>query len=121
MRGFVLVSGKISRSAARHAMSPSPTYRTIEDTVGNTPLVQLRNLVGKTSNEMLAKLDGNNPACWVKDSPALSMIVEAEKRGDIKRGDTLIEATSGNTGIALAMRSEERRVGKECRSRRSPY
>jgi cysteine synthase B len=103
MRGFVLVSGKISRSAARHAMSPSPTYRTIEDTVGNTPLVQLRHLVGKTSNVMLAKLEGNNPAGSVKDRPALSMIVEAEKRGDIKRGDTLIEATSGNTGIALAM------------------
>ena len=84
-------------------MSPSPTYRTIEDTVGNTPLVQLRHLVGKTNNVMLAKLEGNNPAGSVKDRPALSMIVEAEKRGDIKRGDTLIEATSGNTGIALAM------------------
>jgi len=78
-------------------------YKTIEDTVGNTPLVQLRQLVGKPSNVMLAKLEGNNPAGSVKDRPALSMIVEAEKRGDIKRGDTLIEATSGNTGIALAM------------------
>ena len=78
-------------------------YKTIEDTVGNTPLVQLRHLVGKPSNVMLAKLEGNNPAGSVKDRPALSMIVEAEKRGDIKRGDTLIEATSGNTGIALAM------------------
>jgi len=78
-------------------------YKTIEDTVGNTPLVKLRHLVGKPSNVMLAKLEGNNPAGSVKDRPALSMIVEAEKRGDIKRGDTLIEATSGNTGIALAM------------------
>ena len=78
-------------------------YKTIEDTVGNTPLVQLRHLVGNASNVMLAKLEGNNPAGSVKDRPALSMIVEAEKRGDIKRGDTLIEATSGNTGIALAM------------------
>src|SRR6202171_5010515 len=78
-------------------------YKTIEDTVGNTPLVQLRHLVGKPNNVMLAKLEGNNPAGSVKDRPALSMIVEAEKRGDIKRGDTLIEATSGNTGIALAM------------------
>ena len=78
-------------------------YKTIEDTIGNTPLVQLRHLVGKPSNVMLAKLEGNNPAGSVKDRPALSMIVEAEKRGDIKPGDTLIEATSGNTGIALAM------------------
>jgi S-sulfo-L-cysteine synthase (O-acetyl-L-serine-dependent) len=78
-------------------------YKTIEDTVGNTPLVQLRQLVGNPSNVMLAKLEGNNPAGSVKDRPALSMIIEAEKRGDIKRGDTLIEATSGNTGIALAM------------------
>ena len=61
-------------------------YKTIEDTVGNTPLVQLRQLVGKPSNVMLAKLEGNNPAGSVKDRPALSMIVEAEKRGDIKRG-----------------------------------
>src|SRR6266404_5180780 len=78
-------------------------YKTIEDTVGNTPLVQLRQLVGKPSNVMLAKLEGNNPAGSVKDRPALSMIVEAERRGDIRAGDTLIEATSGNTGIALAM------------------
>jgi S-sulfo-L-cysteine synthase (O-acetyl-L-serine-dependent) len=84
-------------------MSPTPTYKTIEDTVGNTPLVQLRHLTGKPGNVLLAKLEGNNPAGSVKDRPALSMIVEAEKRGDIKRGDTLIEATSGNTGIALAM------------------
>src|SRR5438128_6841382 len=78
-------------------------YKTIEDTVGNTPLVRLQRLPGKTSNVLLAKLEGNNPAGSVKDRPALSMIVEAEKRGQIKPGDTLIEPTSGNTGIALAM------------------
>jgi cysteine synthase B len=78
-------------------------YRTIEDTVGNTPLVRLQRLPGQTSNVLLAKLEGNNPAGSVKDRPALSMVVEAEKRGMIKPGDTLIEATSGNTGIALAM------------------
>ena len=78
-------------------------YRTIEDTVGNTPLVRLQRLPGQTSNVLLAKLEGNNPAGSVKDRPALSMVVEAEKRGTIKPGDTLIEATSGNTGIALAM------------------
>ena len=78
-------------------------YPTIEDTVGNTPLVRLQRLPGETSNVLLAKLEGNNPAGSVKDRPALSMVVEAEKRGTIKRGDTLIEATSGNTGIALAM------------------
>jgi cysteine synthase B len=78
-------------------------YQTIEDTVGNTPLVRLQRLPGETGNAVLAKLEGNNPAGSVKDRPALSMVVEAEKRGTIKRGDTLIEATSGNTGIALAM------------------
>jgi len=78
-------------------------YSTIEDTVGNTPLVRLQRLPGNTSNTLLAKLEGNNPAGSVKDRPALSMVVEAEKRGRIKPGDTLIEATSGNTGIALAM------------------
>jgi cysteine synthase B len=78
-------------------------YGTIEDTVGNTPLVRLQRLPGQTSNVLLAKLEGNNPAGSVKDRPALSMVVEAEKRGSIKPGDTLIEATSGNTGIALAM------------------
>jgi cysteine synthase B len=78
-------------------------YLTIEDTVGNTPLVRLQRLPGQTSNVLLAKLEGNNPAGSVKDRPALSMVVEAEKRGTIKPGDTLIEATSGNTGIALAM------------------
>lgn len=76
---------------------------TIEKFIGKTPLVQLQRLPGKTSNLLLAKLEGNNPAGSVKDRPALSMIVEAEKRGDIKPGDVLIEATSGNTGIALAM------------------
>ena len=78
-------------------------YATIEDTVGNTPLVRLQRLPGETSNVLLAKLEGNNPAGSVKDRPALSMVVEAEKRGTIKPGDTLIEPTSGNTGIALAM------------------
>lgn len=78
-------------------------YKHIEDFVGNTPLVQLRRLPGTTSNVVLAKLEGNNPAGSVKDRPALSMIARAEKRGEIRQGDTLIEATSGNTGIALAM------------------
>jgi cysteine synthase B len=78
-------------------------YRTLEDTVGNTPLVRLQRVAGQTSNVLLAKLEGNNPAGSVKDRPALSMVIEAEKRGTIKPGDTLIEATSGNTGIALAM------------------
>lgn len=75
----------------------------IEEFVGNTPLVRLQRLLGQSTNHILAKLEGNNPAGSVKDRPALSMIVEAEKRGEIKPGDTLIEATSGNTGIALAM------------------
>jgi cysteine synthase B len=79
------------------------TYKTIEDTVGDTPLVRLTRLPGKTSNIVLCKLEGNNPAGSVKDRPAMSMIVRAEKRRTIKPGDTLIEATSGNTGIALAM------------------
>ena len=78
-------------------------YKTLEHYVGNTPLVQLKRLPGKTSNTILVKLEGNNPAGSVKDRPALSMIKHAEVRGDIKPGDTLIEATSGNTGIALAM------------------
>ena len=76
---------------------------TVESTIGNTPLVRLTRMPGATSNTVLAKLEGNNPAGSVKDRPALSMIVEAEKRGEIRPGDTLIEATSGNTGIALAM------------------
>jgi cysteine synthase B len=78
-------------------------YKNIEDFVGNTPLVRLKRIPGNTSNVILAKLEGNNPAGSVKDRPALSMIRHAEARGDIKPGDTLIEATSGNTGIALAM------------------
>ena len=78
-------------------------YPTIEDFIGNTPLVRLQRLPGDTSNTILVKLEGNNPAGSVKDRPALSMIQQAEQRGDIKPGDTLIEATSGNTGIALAM------------------
>jgi S-sulfo-L-cysteine synthase (O-acetyl-L-serine-dependent) len=78
-------------------------YPTLESTIGNTPLVQLQRMPGVSSNAILGKLEGNNPAGSVKDRPALSMIVEAEKRGEIKPGDTLIEATSGNTGIALAM------------------
>ena len=82
-------------------------YKTIEDTIGNTPLVQLVRLpddeIRARNNVLLAKLEGNNPAGSVKDRPALSMISKAEARGRIKPGDTLIEATSGNTGIALAM------------------
>lgn len=78
-------------------------FPTIEAFVGNTPLVRLQRLPGETSNKILVKLEGNNPAGSVKDRPALSMIGRAELRGDIKPGDTLIEATSGNTGIALAM------------------
>ena len=78
-------------------------YSSLEDFVGNTPLVRLKRITGNTGNVLLAKLEGNNPAGSVKDRPALSMIVRAELRGDIKPGDTLIEATSGNTGIALAM------------------
>ncbi len=79
------------------------TYPTIEAFVGNTPLVRLQRLPGETSNTILVKLEGNNPAGSVKDRPAHSMIHHAEARGEIKPGDTLIEATSGNTGIALAM------------------
>ncbi|HXS51538.1 MAG TPA: cysteine synthase CysM [Usitatibacter sp.] len=76
---------------------------TLEHFVGNTPLVRLQRIPGRTSNVLLAKLEGNNPAGSVKDRPALSMVLGAERRGEIKPGDTLIEATSGNTGIALAM------------------
>ena len=78
-------------------------WPTLEQFVGDTPLVRMQRLPGDTTNVVLAKLEGNNPAGSVKDRPALSMIKRAEERGDIKPGDTLIEATSGNTGIALAM------------------
>ncbi|QFY44857.1 cysteine synthase CysM [Candidatus Methylospira mobilis] len=78
-------------------------YPTLESCIGNTPLVRLQRLPGVTSNTLLVKLEGNNPAGSVKDRPAFSMIQRAEQRGDIKPGDRLIEATSGNTGIALAM------------------
>ena len=79
------------------------TYPTLESTIGNTPLVRLQRLPGETGSTVLVKLEGNNPAGSVKDRPALSMIRHAEARGEIRPGDTLIEATSGNTGIALAM------------------
>ena len=78
-------------------------YKTIVNFVGETPLVKLKRIPGSTNNTILAKLEGNNPAGSVKDRPAFSMISHAQQRGDIKPGDTLIEATSGNTGIALAM------------------
>jgi cysteine synthase B len=95
----------MSDISIRGSDSNMPNYKTIEDTVGNTPLVRLRRIPGDSANGnlILAKLEGNNPAGSVKDRPALSMIVRAERRGEIKPGDTLIEATSGNTGIALAM------------------
>jgi cysteine synthase B len=83
-------------------MSPIE-YPTIEACIGGTPLVRLQRMPGKTSNTILAKLEGNNPAGSVKDRPAINMIQAAEARGEIAPGDTLIEATSGNTGIALAM------------------
>ena len=79
------------------------TYPTIESFVGNTPLLRLQRLPGASSNQILVKLEGNNPAGSVKDRPAISMIRHAQERGEITIGDTLIEATSGNTGIALAM------------------
>jgi cysteine synthase B len=88
-------------------MMAAMNYRTLEDYVGDTPLVMLKRIPGaenaRRNNVILAKLEGNNPAGSVKDRPALSMILRAERRGTIKPGDTLIEATSGNTGIALAM------------------
>ena len=78
-------------------------YKTLADTIGHTPLIRLQRLLPDSSNTILLKLEGNNPAGSVKDRPALNMITQAQKRGEIKPGDTLIEATSGNTGIALAM------------------
>jgi len=103
--------GCVQASLSRHhkrlryneRVSTPVSFPTLEATVGNTPLVRLQRMPGATTNIVLAKLEGNNPAGSVKDRPALSMIVEAEKRGTIRPGDTLIEATSGNTGIALAM------------------
>ncbi|HNT40390.1 MAG TPA: cysteine synthase CysM [Rubrivivax sp.] len=87
--------------------SKPPVYRTLEETIGHTPLVRVQRLPGAAAaargNVVLAKLEGNNPAGSVKDRPAISMIRRAEERGEIRPGDTLIEATSGNTGIALAM------------------
>ena len=78
-------------------------YKTLADTIGHTPLIRLQRLLPDSSNTILLKLEGNNPAGSVKDRPALNMITQAQRRGEIKPGDTLIEATSGNTGIALAM------------------
>ena len=93
----------IARASAFHQM----TYLTLDESIGNTPLVRLQRLAADAmapkGNVILGKLEGNNPAGSVKDRPALSMIKRAEERGEIKPGDTLIEATSGNTGIALAM------------------
>lgn len=95
------------RDCDNRRMNSSPNaYPTLEDVIGNTPLVRLQRLgseLASRGNVILAKLEGNNPAGSVKDRPAISMIRRAEERGDIKPGDTLIEATSGNTGIALAM------------------
>ena len=96
------IQGKIAQNLASVAHMPK-NYSLIESQIGNTPLVRLARLPGQTSNTILVKLEGNNPAGSVKDRPAYNMIVQAEARGDIKPGDTLIEATSGNTGIALAM------------------
>jgi S-sulfo-L-cysteine synthase (O-acetyl-L-serine-dependent) len=96
------MSARPSKSAKR-APAPASPWPTLEGFVGNTPLIRLQRISGNTGNVLLAKLEGNNPAGSVKDRPALSMIAHAEARGDIKPGDTLIEPTSGNTGIALAM------------------
>ena len=79
------------------------TFLTLADTIGNTPLIRMQRMLPDSSNTILLKLEGNNPAGSVKDRPAFNMITQAQKRGEIKPGDTLIEATSGNTGIALAM------------------
>lgn len=85
------------------AIKPFSDHPAVDSQIGNTPLVRLQRMAGETSNTILLKLEGNNPAGSVKDRPAFNMILQAELRGDIKPGDTLIEATSGNTGIALAM------------------
>lgn len=100
-RQFAVIMGAPCVWIANPAMTLQ--YPTIADCVGNTPLVRLQRLPGATSNTLLVKLEGNNPAGSVKDRPALSMITRAELSGTVKPGDTLIEATSGNTGIALAM------------------
>lgn len=97
MEGFVIIT------FLTDITTPCMKFSSIESQVGNTPLVRLQRLPGETSNTILVKLEGNNPAGSVKDRPALSMIKHAEARGDIRPGDCLIEATSGNTGIALAM------------------
>jgi cysteine synthase B len=99
----------LSTVTGDNVMSDKGTmFKTLEDFVGNTPLVRLKRMPGTTTNTILVKLEGNNPAGSVKDRPALSMIAKAEARGSIKPGDTLIEATSGNTGIALAMAASMR-------------
>jgi len=98
--------GRCSGPGAQHIM-----WKTIEDAVGNTPLVRLKRLPGRTGNAVLCKLEGDNPAGSVKDRPALSMVRRAEERGTIKPGDVLIEPTSGNTGIALAMAAAMRGYG----------
>ena len=93
--------------SARSSRSTPIRYASVEDVIGNTPLVRLARVAGldneQRGNIILGKLEGNNPAGSVKDRPAISMLRRAEERGEIKPGDTLIEATSGNTGIALAM------------------
>jgi S-sulfo-L-cysteine synthase (O-acetyl-L-serine-dependent) len=98
---------RLARAPARCDNRPMPAYKTLEDVIGATPLVQLRRVPGadcaRRGNVILGKLEGNNPAGSVKDRAAMSMIKRAEERGDIAPGDTLVEATSGNTGIALAM------------------
>ena len=97
----------MSNQAPRRVKPSQPSYAVLEDVIGNTPLVQLKRLPGaagaQRNNVILGKLEGNNPAGSVKDRAAISMIRRAEERGEIHPGDTLIEATSGNTGIALAM------------------
>jgi cysteine synthase B len=101
----------MQRAAAAAREQQHIMWKTIEDAVGNTPLVRLKRLPGRTGNAVLCKLEGDNPAGSVKDRPALSMVRRAEERGTIKPGDVLIEPTSGNTGIALAMAAAMRGYG----------